>query len=121
MNSDTGSFGSLQALPSFTKKFGKYDATTDTYALPSSTKAAMNSIPFAGQALGAFLSSNVADLLGYKLTMIVLAIVQVIAVISEYDNLIPMTRLTNRSVELTCKFTGSWGQFTAGRFLAYGI
>lgn len=27
--------------------------------------------------------------------------------------------LTSCSVELTCNFTGSWGQFTAGRFLAY--
>ena len=43
----------------------------------------MNSIPFAGQALGAFLSSNVVDKFGYKYTMVILAIIQVIAVISE--------------------------------------
>lgn len=72
----------MQALPSFTSKFGKYDPELKAYALPSSTKAAMNSIPFAGQALGAFLSANVVDLLGYKLTMVVLAIIQFIAIIS---------------------------------------
>ena len=63
----------------------------------------MNSIPFAGQALGAFLSSNVVDKFGYKYTMVVLALIQIVAII----------------VELTSNLSGSWGQFTAGRFLAY--
>jgi hypothetical protein len=61
---DTGSFGSLQALPSFRSKFGVYNPKTKAYALPSSTAAAMNSIPFAGQALGALLSSFVIDWFG---------------------------------------------------------
>lgn len=62
---DTGSFGSLQALPSFRSKFGEYNAKTKAYALPSDRAAAMNSIPFAGQALGALLSSFVVDWFGY--------------------------------------------------------
>lgn len=63
----------------------------------------MNSIPFAGQALGAFASSFTVDWFGYKFTMVILAVIQIIAVV----------------IELTCNLTGSWGQFTAGRFLAY--
>lgn len=55
--------------------------------------------------------------------MVVLAIVQAIAVISMLKSShCPLScagRLTESSVELTCEFTGSWGQFTAGRFLAY--
>jgi MFS family permease len=90
-------------LPSFLRTFGTYNATTKKYVLDANVKSAMNSIPFAGQALGAFLSSFFVDWFGYKVTMIVLAVVQVIAVI----------------IELTCNFTGSWGQFTVGRFLAY--
>lgn len=41
----------------------------------------MNAIPFAGQALGAFLSSNVVDRFGYKYTMVVLAVIQLIAIV----------------------------------------
>jgi MFS family permease len=89
---DTGSFGSLQALPSFTKKFGYYDSTLKAYTLRTGPRAAMNSIPFAGQALGAFLSSNVVDQFGYKYTMVVLALIQIVAII----------------VELTSNLSGSW-------------
>lgn len=49
------------------------------------------------------MSNFAVDWLGYKRTMVMLAIIQIIAII----------------IELTCNFTGSWGQFTAGRFLAY--
>lgn len=85
----------------------------------------MNSIPFAGQALGAFLSSFTVDWFGYKLTMVILAIIQLIAVISTSFVLIhqsigiEMTLTYHDTVELTSNFTGSWGQFTAGRFIAY--
>jgi hypothetical protein len=65
---DTGSFGSLQALPSFRRKFGTYNPKTEAYALPSNISAAMNSIPFAGQAVGALLSSFVIDWFGYVYT-----------------------------------------------------
>lgn len=62
---DTGSFGPLQALPSFRSTFGVYDRKTKEYALSSNVSSAMNSIPFAGQAVGALLSSFVIDLFGY--------------------------------------------------------
>lgn len=80
--SDTGSFGSLQALPSFLTKFGTYNAATKKYALPSNVASAMNAIYFAGQALGALLSIFAVDWFGYKITMVILALIQIIAVIS---------------------------------------
>lgn len=43
----------------------------------------MNSIPFAGQAIGAYLSESVADVLGYKLGLIIVSVIQLIAVISK--------------------------------------
>lgn len=45
----------------------------------------MNSIPFAGQAIGAFLSEIVADYLGYKLGLIIVSCIQIVAVISMYS------------------------------------
>lgn len=44
----------------------------------------MNSIPFAGQAVGALFSEAVADYLGYKMGLIVVSIIQLFAIVSEY-------------------------------------
>ncbi|EGP90550.1 uncharacterized protein MYCGRDRAFT_90712 [Zymoseptoria tritici IPO323] len=54
----------LLALPSFRSKFDMFNPKTKAYALPSNVSAAMNSIPFAGQALGALLSSFAIDWFG---------------------------------------------------------
>ncbi|RMJ11839.1 hypothetical protein CDV36_008500 [Fusarium kuroshium] len=95
----TGSFGSLQALPSFLDRFGVENAN-GKFVLPASRKALMNSLPWLGKILGCLGSEVVIERTGYKKTMYLAGIVQIIAVI----------------IELT---SSHWEQFTVGRIIAY--
>lgn len=45
----------------------------------------MNSIPFAGQAIGAFLSESTADYFGYKLSLVIVSLIQLVAVVSKFS------------------------------------
>ncbi|RSL85125.1 hypothetical protein CEP51_003514 [Fusarium floridanum] len=96
---DTGSLGSLQALPSFLDRFGVENAN-GKFVLPASRKALMNSLPWLGKILGCLGSEAVIERTGYKKTMYLAGIVQIIAVI----------------IELT---SSHWEQFTVGRIIAY--
>lgn len=80
-NSDTGSFGSLQALPSFLRVFGVQDGKT--YSLPPTRKALMNSLPWIGKISGCFAAEPTIERIGYKKTMYLVSIVQIIAVVSK--------------------------------------
>ncbi|OQV03352.1 hypothetical protein CLAIMM_08404 [Cladophialophora immunda] len=96
---DTGSFGSLQALPSFLNRFGVMDAK-GKFALPPTRKALMNSLPWTGKVVGCAIVERVIEAVGYKKTMYVVGMVQIVGII----------------IELTAH---NWAQFTVGRIIAY--
>jgi len=79
--SDTGSFGSLQALPSFVRRFGVKNAS-GAYKLPASRASLMNSLPWIGKLSGCLGSDAFIERVGYKKTMYAAAIVQIVALIS---------------------------------------
>jgi MFS family permease len=97
--SDTGSFGSLQALPSFLRQFGVQNAKGD-YELPTQRASLMNSVPWIGKLAGCFLIEPLIDRVGYRSSIIVTAVIQIISLI----------------IEMTSK---TWQQFTIGRNFAY--
>ncbi|WVQ68314.1 uncharacterized protein L199_006521 [Kwoniella botswanensis] len=97
---DTGSFGSLQVLPSWLKDFGHLDPATGKYSNPTSRTSIMNSVVFAGKLVGTMAFEPIAERMGYKKTMYISAIIQFIGLI----------------VELTAK---NWQVFTVGRIIAY--
>ena len=78
--SDTGSFGGLQALPSFLNDFGVPDQD-GVYAMPQLRRSLMNSLPWIGKILGCFSSDFLIERLGFKNTMHVAAGVQIVGVI----------------------------------------
>ncbi|CAL5868250.1 uncharacterized protein PFLUO_LOCUS2474 [Penicillium psychrofluorescens] len=96
---DTGSFGSLQALPSFLRRFGVQNGEGD-YELPTQRASLMNSVPWIGKLGGCFLIEPLIDRVGYRNSIIVTAVIQIISLI----------------IELTSK---TWQQFTIGRNFAY--
>ncbi|CAL5865892.1 uncharacterized protein PFLUO_LOCUS98 [Penicillium psychrofluorescens] len=96
---DTGSFGSLQALPSFLSRFGVADGH-GAFQLPVARKALMNSLPWIGKLTGCFGSELFIENAGYKRTMYAAASIQIVALI----------------IELTAHH---WVQFTVGRIIAY--
>lgn len=97
--SDTGSFGSLQALPSFLRQFGEVSATGE-YELPTTRKSIMNSIPWIGKLAGCFVVEPLIDRIGYRNSIIITAGIQIVSMI----------------IEMTAK---TWQQFTVGRNFAY--
>ncbi|PSR78135.1 general substrate transporter [Coniella lustricola] len=96
---DTGSFGSLQALPSFLERFGVQNAA-GAYKLPATRTSLMNSLPWIGKFAGCLGSESIIDRFGYKKAMYMGGFVQIIAII----------------IELTAH---TWPQFTVGRIIAY--
>ncbi|KAG9250966.1 general substrate transporter [Emericellopsis atlantica] len=96
---DTGSFGGLQALPSFLNDFG-VPGQDGVYAMPQLRRSLMNSLPWIGKILGCFSSDILIERLGFKNTMLVAAGVQIVGVI----------------LEITAHH---WMQFTIGRDVAY--
>ncbi|ORX38012.1 general substrate transporter [Kockovaella imperatae] len=96
---DTGSFGSLQALPSFLARFG-VPAAKGKHVLPATRKSLMNSLPWIGKISGCFLSEPIIERLGFKRTMYTVATIQCVALIIEMSAHV-------------------WSQFTIGRILAY--
>lgn len=79
---DTGSFGSLQALPSFLDAFG-VEGVDGKRTLPPTRKALMNSLPWIGKILGCFFSDLFIDRAGYKNTMYAAAAIQIVGVTRE--------------------------------------
>ncbi|CAK7222120.1 hypothetical protein SCUCBS95973_004733 [Sporothrix curviconia] len=96
---DTGSFGSLQALPSFLRQFGVKNAA-GVYALPTKRQSLMNSIPWIGKIVGCFTVEPLVERVGYRNAIVVAAIVQIVALV----------------IEMTAH---TWQQFTIGRNFAY--
>jgi MFS family permease len=96
---DTGSFGSIQALPSFLNAYAPLGADGKR-AFSTVDKSTMNSVVWPGKIFGTFMFEPLAERLGYKRTMYIVAFVQFIALI----------------VQMTAK---DWKVFTGGRVIAY--
>jgi MFS transporter, SP family, sugar:H+ symporter len=110
INRDTGSFGSLQALPSWLTSFGELQPN-GTYALSTDRKSIMNSIVWIGKIAGVMLFEPILERVGYRITMYICAVIQIIAIIG-ISNLSKNLRI----VELTAT---NWIVFSVGRELAY--
>ncbi|KAF3764346.1 general substrate transporter [Cryphonectria parasitica EP155] len=91
---DTGSFGSLEALPSFLNHFG------ENGALSTWQKSVMNSIVWPGKLAGVFAFEPLLHRVGYKKSVYFCCVIQFIAII----------------IEITAK---EWVQYEIGRILAY--
>ena len=79
---DTGSFGSLQALPSFLNTFGDNNGS-GTYVLSTQRKSIMNSVPWIGKIAGTIVVEPGIERLGYKKMMYIVAVIQLASLISE--------------------------------------
>lgn len=100
MASDTGSFGSLQVLPSWLRTFGEYDPERGVWFNPTSRVSIMNSgitghahllssteadriVVFAGKLVGTVAFEPIAERIGYRNSMYLSATIQCIAIIGK--------------------------------------
>lgn len=79
--SDTGSFGSLQALPSFLATFG--ETINGQRTLSPTRRATMNSVVWIGKFIGTAIFEPIVERLGYKHTVYLVVLIQVVGVIIE--------------------------------------
>jgi len=79
--SDTGSFGSLQALPSFKNHFGQ--VIKGAKGFTAQRRATMNSVVWAGKLTGTILFEPIVSRFGYKWTVYGVCLLQIVAVIVE--------------------------------------
>ncbi|SPN99065.1 probable alpha-glucoside transport protein [Cephalotrichum gorgonifer] len=63
---DTILIGSLFAYPSYARRFGELDPSTNTYQIPARWQSAMSSGPQAGSIIGALLNGYIISRWGYK-------------------------------------------------------
>jgi SP family general alpha glucoside:H+ symporter-like MFS transporter len=63
---DTILMGSLYAYPSYARRFGELDVSTETYQIPAHWQSAMGSGPQAGAIIGALVNGFVIQRWGYK-------------------------------------------------------
>lgn len=62
---------------------------SDDFLLPPTRKALMNSLPWIGKITGCFTSEVFIEKTGYKATMYILAIIQIVAVVSKLHSRFP--------------------------------
>ncbi|KAG2420820.1 hypothetical protein HFD88_000434 [Aspergillus terreus] len=77
---DVGSFAGVQALTPFAKRFGHYDQTSETWALPSYLASLMNSLPFIGKLIGALTCGPIAEKYGRRVAVAVMACISLVGV-----------------------------------------
>lgn len=76
----------------------------------------MNSVVWPGKLTGTIIFEPILERLGYKKTAILVAVIQIVALISKWT-LPPITCYANvHKVELTAK---EWQQYCVGRVFAY--
>ncbi|KAI0440929.1 general substrate transporter [Xylaria telfairii] len=98
---DVGTFGGVQGLPSFTRKFGECDED-GVCALPGWLSSVMTATPFLGKALGCIATGWIAERFGRKAAFYLLCVVSIVGVTLQ------TTSVTSRV------------QFTLGRIITYG-
>lgn len=77
---DVGTFGGVQGMTAFKKKFGHYDTTTKAYALPVYLSSVMNSTPFFGKLIGALACGPIAEKWGRKRAILIMACISLVGV-----------------------------------------
>lgn len=130
--SDTGSFGSLQALPSFLNHFG--ETIKGVKALSATRRSTMNSgksacfsvedvrqcllvtVVWAGKITGTILFEPLVSRLGYKLTMYLVCVFQAVAIVIERESYPHQHLPVAYRGTVTAK---EWIQFSIGRVIAY--
>ncbi|KAL1901109.1 Plasma membrane low glucose sensor [Sporothrix stenoceras] len=70
-------------MPAFTKRYGKYNAATDTYSISAPLQSAGSFLPTAGLVIGALLCFAISDRIGRRGAMIATSIMYLIAIIIE--------------------------------------
>ncbi|KXL42300.1 hypothetical protein M433DRAFT_429307 [Acidomyces richmondensis BFW] len=96
---DVASFGAIQALPSWLSQFGQLQPN-GAYKLSTKRKAIMNSVVWPGKLTGTLIFDSILQRLGFKKTAVLVACIQIIALI----------------IELSAK---EWQQYCVGRVFAY--
>ncbi|KAH8658239.1 general substrate transporter [Xylariales sp. PMI_506] len=87
-------------MSAFTQRFGVYNAATKSYAISAPLQSAGSGIPTAGRILGSVISPFIADRIGRRGCMLVMAILFIVAAI----------------IEVTAQ---SFWQIVIGRFINY--
>ncbi|KAL4811602.1 hypothetical protein BDW67DRAFT_189552 [Aspergillus spinulosporus] len=97
---DQGAFTGTQAMDSFTKKFGQYNAEEQTHAIEPYFLSLLNSLNYIGFAIGLVLGSSISKKYGRRICMLIMALSALVAATV-------LVSSTNRA------------QILAGRILAY--
>ncbi|KAH7145503.1 general substrate transporter [Dactylonectria estremocensis] len=77
---DVGTFGGVQAMQSFGRRFGEYNETLGRYALPAWLSSIMTATPFLGKAVGCVSAGWIAEKWGRRASILALCIVSVVGV-----------------------------------------
>ena len=67
---DVGTFGGVQGMQSFTRRFGVFEESTGLYALPAWLASIMNAVPFLGKAAGTVICGPIAEKWGRRAAVI---------------------------------------------------
>ncbi|KAF2001830.1 general substrate transporter [Amniculicola lignicola CBS 123094] len=97
---DTAWWSGVLGMPAFTSRYGTYNAATKKYALSSALTSSGSGIPTAGRIIGSIATPYIADNIGRRWCMMVMAILFIASII----------------VEVTAK---SYWQIVFGRFFNY--
>lgn len=97
---DGASFGGVQAMTPFLRRFGTHNAKTGKYILASNLQSLLNSLPLLGKFLGAIIVGPIIERVGHRWTMYLTCVIQVVG---------PIIQVTSKAP----------AQFIVGRFLVY--
>ncbi|TPX08530.1 uncharacterized protein E0L32_010017 [Thyridium curvatum] len=78
---DVATFGGVQAMQSFGRRFGEQDPKTLKWALPGWLSSVMTATPFFGKALGCISCGWIAEKWGRRAAILALCIVSVVGVV----------------------------------------
>ncbi|KAJ5655253.1 hypothetical protein N7507_007203 [Penicillium longicatenatum] len=96
---DQQEFASAQAMDAFAKQFGKYNAETRTYALPTTWLSFFNGFNYLGQALGVVIGSMISKRYGRRMCMFTMScwacVAATVVVTSRSPNQILVGRVLN--------------------------
>lgn len=80
---DVSWWSSVLGMPEFTKRFGIYNAKTDSYAISAPLQSAGSSVPTVGLVIGSMLNFAISDRFGRRAAIGLTAIMYIIAIIIE--------------------------------------
>ncbi|GFZ49259.1 hypothetical protein JCM24511_07378 [Saitozyma sp. JCM 24511] len=78
---DNQGFSQTQAMDAFAQRFGNYNPTTKTWAVPTYFLSFLNGFPSIGQALGAYIGSIISARYGRRMTVFVMSIWAIVSAI----------------------------------------